>query len=193
MAAARALAELSRIGHSGAVGNPRWPSTDTDGSVRVAACFAVRDAEGIAALRRERVAYLAGKQESGVDPLSDLRSLPSLEVDENGADVRVVVHGRTVSTRWKDWLVELTVSLRNGAGNQAAFIGFFDCIAGRFHPASLSSGTAADHRNICRSVRRCRRGAAIGSSLCAWTVRCLSSASAARASLWCPIWWVCGN
>lgn len=117
-----------------------FPRERDDGSFTVAARFTVPNADARDLIRQRVSTWVAGRVErEQVDVLADLSSLPRVEeVDSSTADV--VFEGRPGSRLWKGFMVELTQELSDG---QAAFVGFWDLVAGKPHPASVRPGNGS--------------------------------------------------
>jgi hypothetical protein len=69
----------------------------------------------------------------GTDVLLDFSSDPRIVTSDEG--FRVVFKIQPGSRFWRDWAVALVSTISSRLGNDS-FVGFFDAVAGRMHPAS---------------------------------------------------------
>jgi hypothetical protein len=111
-----------------------FPHKREDGSFAVAARFAVSGTNTAESIRQRAAAWVSTRTADGpASLLADFSSLP--EVQQASPDtLDVVFDDRPGSRRWKDWMVALTQELTSVDG--AAFVGFWDLVTGRPHPAS---------------------------------------------------------
>jgi hypothetical protein len=84
--------------------------------------------------RRELNEYAESWPHSfSVDPLEALSVLPTVQ-DISASVVEVVFEGHADNRLWKDALVAFMSRVPSGAGE---FLGFYDRVGGRMHPASV--------------------------------------------------------
>lgn len=110
-----------------------FPARREDGSAEVAAVFHRSLDESRTAIEQALQEWRTELESVGVDILADLVTEPQVTASDEG--FRVVFRIRAGSWLWKDWAVSLVGSLSSRLGPDS-FIGFFDGVQDRMHPAS---------------------------------------------------------
>ena len=113
----------------------RFPVAREDGSLAVAACFESAGRDERAQVERFVRQWLTTPNERlQLDVVAELGTEPRVTDGEEGV-VRVVFEAKPGSRFWKDILVRFTADAREAM--TLRFTGFFDVVAGRYHPGSL--------------------------------------------------------
>jgi hypothetical protein len=113
-----------------------FPTRRADGSFSVAAKFASPLASAGDEVNVFLAEWLKRKTSNGIDLNKDFIASPHVEIDPSGS-ISVVLDAKGGSEFWKDWLVELTGLLTKSI-DTLSFLGFFDRVSGKPHPASLT-------------------------------------------------------
>jgi hypothetical protein len=111
------------------IGRPIWPTKRDDGTVSVAARFAVERPDALDSLRDGIARWLMEKASARIAIGQDLAHQPEPE-PLGPSRVDVVFDARGGSRMWKDWLVQLTRELSSIDG--VNFEGFQDRVSGEF-------------------------------------------------------------
>jgi hypothetical protein len=112
-----------------------FPQRRADGSFSVAARFRISDGGTLQAFQKSIDEWVQVKRhQDGIDVSTELAGAPSVELVDSQT-VQIVLHCRSSSKLWKGLLVEIVKQVRTFDG--VAFIGFWDVVTGRAHPASV--------------------------------------------------------
>jgi hypothetical protein len=113
----------------------RFPSLRDDGSCSVAARFSFTDPKAPENLVRFSSEWSVATATNPLQPFEvELFSPPRVD-QSTTADLYVVFDARPGSKYWKDFMVMFVLAIRD-SDVEVNFVGFYDLVTGRMHPAS---------------------------------------------------------